>query len=90
MIESKSDKRCGQGINQEIDRSDAGAIAVRPAKIFQQGQIVDAESAVDAAHHHHIDEAERQDDVAVEESWTHGRITLVSMYVRAASLDHTT
>jgi hypothetical protein len=54
---------------------------VRPAKIFQQGQIVDAESAVDAAHHHHIDEAERQDDVAVEKLWTHRGITSVAIYL---------
>ena len=71
MIEGESDKRCGQGINQEIDRCDAGAVAVRPAKIFQQSQIVNAEGAVDAAHHHHIDEAERQDDVAVEKLGAH-------------------
>src|SRR5262245_48802476 len=70
-IECKSDKRRSQRVNQKIYRCDACAVAMRPAKVLQQGQIVDAERAIDAAHHHHVDEAERQDDVAVEKLWGH-------------------
>src|SRR5262245_29841565 len=70
-IECKSDKRRSHRVNQKIYRCDAGAVAMRPAKVLQQGQIVDAEGAIDAAHHHHVDEAERQDDVAVKKLWGH-------------------
>jgi hypothetical protein len=73
-IECKPDKWRSQRINEKIHRCDAGAVAVGPAEIFQEGQIVNAEGTVDPPHHHHVDEAERQNDVAVEELWTHNWI----------------
>src|SRR4029077_1327459 len=66
-IEGKSDERRSEGVNQKIHRCDAGAVAVRPGKVLQQGNVVDAEGAVDATHHHHVDQIEREDNVAVEE-----------------------
>ena len=52
----------------------------RPTEFFQQGQIVDPEGAVDAAHHHHIDEAQAEDDVAVEELGAHEGIGVVECW----------
>ena len=75
-VKGVSDRRRYQRINQRVQRDYSGADAVGPVKLFQQGNVEDAEGAEGPAHEHHVEEAEEEDDVTVVEARTHDRSSL--------------